>query len=234
MFLFQRKRVTLERWDLQFTVPMRLIALAVVVVTQVGCATILSGTRQTVTLESVPPGAPVVVVGGAAAQLAVKLQKATQVRDLALKILQPVVSPELAAIMQQASPDELVTQLVILTQRGEIPPEWIQKAGTAVAKIPQPVVEKIVEQLGIEGIGATPYQVELKKGRPWAVVSWQVGHRGKLMVIDTKFNWICLLNILTAGLGMIVDVATGAWLSLDPTQVAYTLEPLPQPVAKTE
>lgn len=199
-----------------------------------GCATILGGTRQEISINSATPGATVVVVGGVVATAAVKAQKITVVRDLALTILAPHLPPEVKAIVEQASADELLTQLVVLTQIGAIPPEWSQKASAGIEKLPPVVVDTLLEKLGIHGVGVTPYKSELKKGGPWAIVTWAPGTRAKLLVVDAHFNWICLLNILTAGLGMIVDVATGAWLYLAPTEFQYTLEPLPAADAKTD
>ena len=213
--------------------PMRALVV-LTLLASTGCATILHGTRNEISITSTIPGATVVVVGGVVAAAAVKAQKVTAVRDIALSILGPHLPPEVKAIVEQASADELLTQLVVLTQLGAIPPEWSQKASAGVQKLPPIVVDTVLEKLGIHGVGVTPYKAELKKGGPWAIVTWAPGTRAKLLVVDAHFDWIFLLNILTAGIGMIVDVVTGAWLYLDPKEFQYTLEPLPEAAPKTE
>jgi hypothetical protein len=52
-------------------------------------------------------------------------------------------------------------------------------------------------------------------------------------VVETRFNFVSILNIFTLGLGFIVDALTGAWLSLHPSELSWQLEALPPTPAPT-
>jgi hypothetical protein len=150
-----------------------------------------------------------------------------ELREFALTLLGPYLPPEVRETAQHMSIDELVTKLVLLTRLSEVPPELISSAGSFLSAIPGPVVDKLSDFLGIEGVGVSPTGWELKKGKPYAIVTWQKGYGAKLLKVDTTFNWVTLVNVLNAFLGVIVDGLTGAWFNLTPSEVTYTLEPLP-------
>ncbi|MEW6435392.1 MAG: hypothetical protein AB1730_28180 [Myxococcota bacterium] len=208
---------------------MRRAALAVVVLTlNVGCAAIFTGTRQEISVISTPPGSTVVVLGGTAANVALRARQVSDLREPALALLGPALPEEARAVVQAWSIDELVTKLVLLTRLSELPPELVASAGEFLRLVPRPIVERLSEMLGIEGAGVTPTQYELKKGRAYALVTWQKGYGAKLLKVDTTFNWVVLLNIFNGIIpGLLVDGLTGAWLNLTPKEVVYTLEPLP-------
>lgn len=208
---------------------MNRLALAVVVLTlNVGCAAIFTGTRQEISVTSTPPGSTVVVLGGTAANVALRAKQVSDLREPALALLGPALPEEARAVVQAWSIDELVTKLVLLTRLSELPPELVASAGDFLRLVPGPIVEKLSELLGIEGAGVTPTQYELKKGKAYAMVTWQKGYGAKLLKVDTTFNWVVLLNVFNGIIpGLIVDGLTGAWLNLTPKEVVYALEPLP-------
>lgn len=205
----------------------RLVLAVAVVALNCGCASIFTGTRQTIPVTSTPPGATVVVLGGTPANLALRAKQVSDLREPVLNLLGPFVPDDVRATMMQWSIDELVTRLVLLTRLSELPPDLAQSAGDFFKLIPGPIVSKVADLLGIEGIGVSPTSWELKKGKPYAIVTWQRGYGAKLLKVDTRFNWVTLLNVFNAFLGVVIDALTGAWFNLTPDEVLYTLEPLP-------
>jgi hypothetical protein len=145
-----------------------------------------------------------------------------------LALLGPFLPEAVRAAMRQWSIDELLTKLVLLTRLSEVPPELVGTLGSTFTAIPGPVVDQVADLIGVEGAGVTPASFELRKGRPYAVVSWAAGHGAKLLTVDTTFNWVTLLNVFNGILpGLLVDGLTGAWFNLTPKDVIYTLDPLP-------
>ncbi|MEW5742103.1 MAG: hypothetical protein AB1938_24520 [Myxococcota bacterium] len=199
----------------------------IAVVGSSGCATVFTGTRQDIALTSTPPGATVVVLGGTPANLALRAKKVDDLRELVLSLLGPYLPEEVKEAAKVMDIDELVTKLVLLTRLSEVPPELVASAGSFLSAIPGPIVDKLADILGIEGAGVSPTKFELKKGKPYAVVTWAKGYGAKLLKVDTTFNWVTLVNVLNAFLGVIVDGLTGAWFNLSPDEVVYTLAPLP-------
>ncbi|MCC6333680.1 MAG: hypothetical protein IT380_06805 [Myxococcales bacterium] len=208
---------------------LRLAVAVTVVVVNSACATVFTGTRQDIAVTSTPPGATVVVLGGTPANLALRAQKVAELREPVLALLGPHLPEPVRAALQEMDVDELVTKLVLLTRVSELPPELAASAGGLLSAIPGPIVDKLTELLGIEGTGVSPTKFELKKGKPYAVVLWAKGYGAKLLKVDTTFNWVTLVNVLNAFLGVIVDGVTGAWFNLTPEEVGSTLSPLPTP-----
>jgi hypothetical protein len=169
----------------------------------------------------------VVVLGGTPANLALRAKKVSDLREPVLALLGPHLPEEVRTAVQAMGIDELVTKLVLLTRLSEVPPELVASAGAFLSAIPGPIRDTLADFLGIEGTGVSPTKFELKKGKPYAVVTWAKGYRAKLLRVDTTFNWVTLVNVLNAFLGVMVDGLTGAWFNLTPTEVVYALEPLP-------
>lgn len=205
-----------------------LVAVVAMLTLNLGCASIFTGTRQTIPIVSTPPGATVVVLGGTPANLALRAKQVSDLREPALALLGPVLPEEARAAVQAWSIDELVTKLVLLTRLSELPPDLLAAAGEFLKLVPGPIVDKLSDLLGIEGAGVTPTEYELKKGKPYALVTWEKGYGAKLLRVDTRFNWVTLLNVFNGIIpGLIIDAITGAWFNLTPDEVVYTLEPLP-------
>ncbi len=208
------------------------VLLGLVVLMQVGCAAIFTGTKQEISITSAPPGATVVVVGGTPAALALKAKKVSDFKDKIVNMLGGALPPDAKALLLTLSIEELITQLVLWTKASDLPPEMVGKAGRAFDGVPSIIRDKVTDYLGLEGLGTTPSKQTLGKGHNYAVVAWAKGYRARLIEVDTKFNWVVLLNIFNGILpGLIVDGLTGAWLNLTPDEVALDLEPLPAPPA---
>jgi len=193
------------------------------------CATILTGNRTAVSFASDPPGASIVVIRGPAAEVASQARDFGLLREQVMQVISPFVPAQVRPLLDRTSPDELLTQLVLWTKLGEVPPEWVSGTGNALDKLPEPVAEQLGDLLGIEALSAAPSRIELKKGEERAVIAWQKGRHAKLLTIDTRFNWVTLLDVFTLGIGLIVDVASGAWFDLEPRELHFSLQPLPVP-----
>jgi len=194
-----------------------------------GCATILTGNRTAVSFASDPPGANVVVIRGPAAEVASQAHDFGLLREQVMQVISPFVPAQVRPILERTSPDELLTQLVLWTKLGEVPPEWVAATGNALDKLPEPVAEQLGDLLGIEALAKAPARIELKKGEERAVIAWKKGRHAKLLTIDTRFNWVTLLDVFTLGIGLIVDVADGAWFDLEPRELQFSLPPLAAP-----
>ena len=48
----------------------------------------------------------------------------------------------------------------------------------------------------------------------------------KAVAVDMKFNWVVLVNVLNAFLGVPIDILTGAWFNLSPGRIDLRLPPL--------
>src|SRR5687768_187073 len=75
---------------------------------QTGCATIFSGTSTKVRIESDPPGANVVVVGGGAASMILKAQKIANLADRIIAKLGPNVPTDSVAELKKHSLEDMV------------------------------------------------------------------------------------------------------------------------------
>jgi len=192
-----------------------------------GCATILTGSKTWVSFESDEPGASVVVVRGPAAEVAAQARDIGLIHDQVMKVVGPFVPAKVKPVLDRATPDELLTQLVLWTKLGEMPPEWVSTAGETLEKLPEPVADQLTDLIGVEALATTPARLELSKGQERAIIAWRKGRRAKLLAIDTRFNWVTLLDVFTLGIGLVVDIVTGAWFDLEPKELHFVLEPLP-------
>jgi hypothetical protein len=87
------------------------------------------------------------------------------------------------------------------------------------------VKKRLAGALGLEGLGPSPLDTKLKKGRKYAVIAWQEGFSARTAGIDMKFNWVVLVNVFNAFLGVPVDILTGAWFNLSPSRLQLRLTP---------
>lgn len=75
-------------------------------------------------------------------------------------------------------------------------------------------------------MGVTPLTLDLPKGKTYTVTFSKPGYYQRTAVIGTKFQALFLGNLICTGLiGMIIDIATGAWMDLDPRTINVKLEP---------
>ena len=198
--------------------------------TQVGCATLFTGTRQDVPIDSAPPGATVVVLQGTPALVALKAKRVSDFKDGVVNLFGDSLTPEARAFLLSLSTDELVTQLVLWLRLSEAPPELAagaRQVGQLLGLVPAFVRDRVSDFIGIAAVATTPVVQNLRKGQEYAVVTWARGHRARLLMVETTFNWVTLLNVFIAVVPAVVDVLTGAWLKLTPTELTYTLDPLP-------
>lgn len=185
-----------------------------------GCATIFTGTSQKVTVETNPPGATVIVVGTPMASVLLAGSKSTEVTRTLLAIVGPLVGDETRRRLEVLDFDVLLTRLA-LWSRDRVPPEL----GATAQVLPPEIKRRLVEVIGIQDIGPSPLAVKLRKGRKYAVIAWQEGYVVRTAGIDMEFNWVVLVNVFNAFLGVPIDIITGAWFNLSPSRLQLELRP---------
>ncbi len=200
----------------------RLAILGVILavsVGQTGCATILSGTSTKVRIESDPPGASVVVLGGGAASMILKAQKIAGLADRIISKLSPHVPKDSMDELRKYSLEDMVG-IIALSMTSPMSMSFLsEKTREAMAKIPKPVVDVILDMIGIEETGKTPMSVTLKKGGAYAVVVAPEGRAPKIVGLKTSFDFLVLLNVLNLFIGVPIDILTGAWFDLGPEKI---------------
>lgn len=193
-----------------------------------GCATILSGTRQDVSFSS-RPASSTVVLGGVAGEVLAKVSDLNAAKDFLVSVLSVVLPDDARAFLLALSPDELLTLIVAAANPDARTTATVEVAGDLLARAPGPLRDAIAKLLLVHAAGSTPLLVNLKKGAEYAAISWSPGRRAHLGIIETRFNFVSLLNVFTLGIGFIVDALTGAWLSLSPTELSWELQPYSGP-----
>jgi hypothetical protein len=193
-----------------------------------GCASIFTGTTQNVTVDTGQPGQMVVVLGDPSATALLELKDNEDMAKGIVDLIAPLLPPDRRAALDKLSVEELITRMVVWVKLDQVPPEL---AGSGMAALPDAIKEQLSDLLGIEAVGPSPLTATLDKGDEYAVIAWQKGYQAGVGKIDTTFNYVTLVDILTAGLGVIVDAWTGAWFDLTPDHVQVTLQPEAPPPA---
>lgn len=184
-----------------------------------GCATIFTGTSQSIQVTTQPVGSYVVVVGTPMAPVILTARSSAETTRKLLSLLGPVIPEGARAKLALLDIDELVTKLVVWVKLDKIPPELVGHA----EQVPPYVRDKLLDVIGVKAFGLSPVTVRLKKGQEYAVLSWREGHKARTAAIDMKFNWVVVVNVLNLFLGVPVDILTGAWFNLTPTRIDLTL-----------
>lgn len=88
----------------------------------------------------------------------------------------------------------------------------------------EPSGAKVITDTGLTVI--TPATIRLPKGRAIVLTAQKDGYEKSTQVLNTSFNGWFIGNILLGGLiGMIVDLADGAYVSFDRSNVFFSLTP---------
>ena len=189
---------------------------------QTGCATIFSGTKQKVRIETAPPQAHVVVLGGAVGTLLASTPDTRKVTRKIIALFGSRLTAEQRQALELLDLRDLVAALAVWT-KDQVMTGLPPAAEAAIRALPPKLVSKALAAAGVDASGQSPIVTKLRRDSRYAVLSWQAGHRPKLTVIDSNFNWVVLWNVLNAGLGVIVDVGTGAWRKLSPSELQIEL-----------
>jgi hypothetical protein len=184
-----------------------------------GCATMLSGSSEKVSIQATPPEATLMVLGGPAGSLLVKSKKYGALTRKVLDLAATPLGQEDQQIIDKIGIEYFLTSLIVEYKLGLVPADTSEALAKFYKGVPAPFKKKLLEKINIEGFGPGPLAPVLKRGRVYAVVGYQPGMLIQIEAIETKFNWVTLLNIFTLGLGVPVDVYTGAWLKLDPNKL---------------
>lgn len=195
------------------------IALLATVGSQSGCATIFSGTSAHVQIDSEPRQANVVVIGGGAASMILKAQRIAGLADRIIDQLKPHLPGDAVDELRRHSLEDMVG-IIALSLTSPVSMMFLsEKTRDAIAKIPTPVRDAVLSMIGIESVGRTPMSVTLKKGGSYAVVIAPEGTAPRIVGLKTSFDWLVLLNVLNAFLGVPIDMLTGAWFDVGPDKV---------------
>lgn len=205
--------------------PSGAVGLVLVAVFTSGCATIFTGTRQEIAFSSQPPSSTV-VLGGTPAEILAKVKDLNDAKDFLVRLFAPLLPADARAFLEALSPDELLTFIVAATNPTPPAAEALDAVGDVYARAPRILREVVAKSLFVQGFGTTPLALELKKGAEYAAISWAPGRRARLLVVETRFNFVTLLNVFTLGIGFVVDVLTGAMFNLAPSELRWELAPL--------
>lgn len=194
-----------------------------------GCATIFSGSSQKVSIRATPDDSTIIVLGGPTGAALAKVGKVAYVQRRILELLSPALTADDREFIAAVGIERFLTNLILEMKTGRAPSETTEQLAAIYARIPRALKEKIVGSIGLEAFGVGRLDVELERGEIYAVIGWRTGSDLKIKSIDASFNWATLWNILNLGLGVPVDLYTGAWLKLAPSKLELTLQPIPQP-----
>lgn len=202
---------------------MRFVVLAVVGLAS-SCATIFTGTRQDIQFTS-RPSSSTVVLGGPPAEVLAKAKDVTAAKDFFVKLFSPLLPDDARRFLEALNPDELLSFIVAAANPGAAAASTVDSVGDVYAKAPSILRDVVAKNVFIQGFGSTPLTLSLKKGSEYAAISWAPGRRARLLIVETRFNFVSLLNIFTLGVGFVVDLLTGAMFTLTPEQVDWELAP---------
>jgi hypothetical protein len=199
--------------------PLLVLALAAAS-SQVGCATIFSGTSSKIRIESNPSGANVVVIGGGTASMILKAKQIAGIADKILAQLGPHVPKDSIAELKKHSLEDMVG-IIALSLSNPLSMGFLsENTRAAIASVPAPVREAVLDMIGIEETGKTPMSVTLDKGvAAYAIVVAPEGKAPKIVGLKNEFDFIVLLNVLNLFIGVAVDALTGAWFDVGPEKV---------------
>lgn len=206
---------------------MRILALASLLLAagaSTGCAAILSGTRQHVQITSHVPETTCITLGGT---VGTWVAGASTANDFAVKMFEsidPYLPEEARGKLRHVDLNELITICVLSALKVELPPALV-KGRDYLQRLPPVLIEKFLEWFYIMDWGKAPRRPNLERGQPYTVIAWAPGRKARMEVIGVRPNWWTFLNVLNLGLGLLIDIPTGAWLKLE-DPIRFRLEPL--------
>lgn len=199
---------------------MRQLAVAAMVAwvagAQVGCATIFTGTSDEVLVDCDPEGATCAVIGGGGVGgLLVTASQVNAGMRTILRMVERHVSPSARETLSRVDFNELVAALVARSRVDRLPPGLVSDAASIIEGLSKGLVDDILEALGIQEIGTSPFEVRLKKGRPWGVLCFKEGYKARIELIGLRFNPVTFLNVFNLFIGCGIDIMTGAMFNLE-------------------
>lgn len=197
------------------------------VLLQSGCATLLTNATTKTTIETSPPGAVVVAIGGSAGDLIVTLKRGNAVVLKVLGWLSPHLTPTGKAALEQLSFEAFITNVVAWLDpslRAATP--MLAGIQAEFDRIPPPVAARIRGYLGLDRVGVAPTTCALKNGNSYAVIAYLPGHRATVGSLSTRINMKLLLNVFNGFVpGLVIDFLTGRWRVTTPDRLALALPP---------
>lgn len=203
-----------------------LLLTGVICLLHSGCATILSGTTQRVDIQAYPSEATLMVLGGSAGSLLATSKKYGDLSRRYFDLISVMLPEADRQIVDKIGMEYFLSALIVEYKSGALPAGISPSVAKFLAEIPAPLKKKLLGKFSIEDFGVGSLAPELKRGRGYAVIGYQPGKLIRIEVIETRFNRMTLLNVFTLGLGVPVDLWTGAWRTLDPNRLNVTLNTL--------
>lgn len=206
---------------------MRAFVSVLVVLGLSGCATVFSGTSQHVSIKAAPADTTIVVLGGPIGAGIAKVGRVAEIQRRVLTLLFQSDAEEYRQFIATVGLEGLITRILLEVKLGQPPTDLTDQAGQIYSRIPRLFKERLVQAIGLEAFGVGQVEARLQRGEIYAVIGWRLGSNIRIRAIDSTLNWTTLWNILNLGIGYAVDLYTGAWTRLTPTNVELTLDPLP-------
>lgn len=197
-----------------------LLACAFISLTQIGCATMFSGTKERVRITSNPERATVIVFSGPLASALKYGVKASQI----VAMIGDGLSPADRKFLEGINVESLIT-LIVLEFRGGRPvtDSTSAKVAEVLAKVPRELKAVVLDKVGLKEFAVAPVDTELPRGMGYAVIGWHPPNQAKVEILESRFNWTTLWNVLNLGIGIPVDIYTGAWRKFNSSQVDLKL-----------
>jgi hypothetical protein len=158
-----------------------------------GCATIFSGTRREVTFTSAP-SSTAVVFGGVGGEVLSKVQELSDKKDAIVRLLSPLLPDDARRFLEALTPDELLTTLFVILQPTAATSDTVGTLGALYARTPHVVRDVVTKLFWVAGGGNTTFAVDLKKGNDYAGIAWSPGRRAHLLVVESRFDFVSLLD----------------------------------------
>jgi len=199
--------------------PMKNLIIFLSILTLSGCATMFSGSSQEIQIDSNEKDTKIIVLGGVIGSVVAKANDQSDAIEQIVEWTTPYIGEEEGKILANLRLEELITALVLKLKLNRTPSGKLGEVADILSSLPPAVTDEVFSYLGLEVYDDAPLNKELKRGRIYAVIGWTDAKGTEVESIDTTFNWATLWNILNFGIGIPIDIWTGAWLKLTPNKV---------------
>lgn len=169
------------------------------------------------------------VLGGPVGPLLAKTKKYGDLTRSILDLASKHLSKEDRKMIDKIGVEYFISSLIVEAKSGKLPEGTSQNVTKFYSGLPPYFKNMILEKFATEDYGVGSLSPELQRGHEYAVVGYQGGKMVQIEVIDTKFNWVTLWNVLNFGIGVPIDIWTGAWLKLTPSRIDVVVDkPMPE------
>ncbi len=187
-----------------------------------------SGTREEVKIQARSADTTLMVLGGPVGPLLAQTKKYGELTRTVLDLASKHLSKDDRKMIDKIGIEYFISALIVEYKSGKLPEGTSKGLVKFYSGLPSEFKKILLDKFAIEDFGVGSLSPELDRGHQYAVVGYQPGKLVQIEVIDTKFNWTTLWNILNFGMGVPVDIWTGAWLKLTPSHLDVAVDkPMP-------